>query len=626
MIKKDPTSNLLFKVRGGEEDRNLERETPELYREVFPYSEVPRTVFDNRIIPAQPPRDFWITDTTFRDGQQARKPYTVEQMVKLFEMLGRLGGKNGVIRQSEFFLYSRRDREAVEKCRSLGLKYPEITGWIRANPQDFKLVKEMGLKETGILTSVSDYHIYLKLGKNRKKAMDDYLAVVKEALSEGVIPRCHFEDATRADVYGFCVPFALELMKLSQDAKKMVKIRICDTMGFGLPYPGTALPRAVDKWVRAMIDDGGVPGEWLEWHGHNDFHKVLVNATTAWLYGCASANGTLLGWGERTGNPPIEGLVMEYISLRGEANAADTRVITEIAEYFRQEVGDYISPNYPFVGEQFNVTQAGIHADGMIKNEEIYNIFDTGKLLNRPVDVLVNDKSGSAGIAYWLNKHLKLKGPRAVDKRHPGVAKLAKWVQREYEDGGRITAISHKEMYNMAAKFLPELFVSKFDRLKEHAHTMAAHLIESLVEKPELGTMDSKVMVPVLQEFLDENPFIQFVYVVDVNTGKKTTPNIAHIEDRALYEKAGMDFDYSDRPWFKNPVKTGKVFVSDFYTSRITNRLCITVSGPVRNKKEELVGVLGADLMFEHLVKYDEMVEKEKLGEEEETVKGEKES
>ena len=626
MIKKDLGNNLLFKIRGGEEDRNLERQDPELYREVFPYTEVPKTVFDNRIIPAQAPKDFWITDTTFRDGQQARKPYTVEQVVKLFEMLGRLGGPKGVIRQSEFFLYSQKDREAVNKCRALGLKFPEITGWIRANPQDFKLVKDMGLKETGILTSVSDYHIYLKLGKNRQKAMDDYLAVVKEALAVGVIPRCHFEDATRADVYGFCVPFALELMKLAREAKMVVKIRICDTMGFGLPYPGTALPRAVDKWVRAMIDDAGVPSEWLEWHGHNDFHKVLVNATTAWLYGCCSANGTLLGWGERTGNPPIEGMIMEYISLRGENNGADPRVITEIAEYYRNEVGDYIAPNYPFVGEQFNVTQAGIHADGMIKNEEIYNIFDTKKVLNRPVDVLINDKSGTAGIAWWLNKHLKLKGSRTVDKRHPGVVKLAKWVQREYERGNRITAISHKEMYTMAAKFLPELFVSNFDRLKEHAHTMAAHLIEQLVEKKEIQSMSPNKTVPVLQEFLDENPFIQFVYVVDANTGKKVTPNIAHIEDRALYEKAGMDFDYSDRPWFQNVVKKGKVYVSDFYTSRITNRLCITVSGAVRDKHEDIVGVLGADLMFEHLVKYDESIEKEKIGEEEETVDGDKES
>jgi len=616
MIKWDDSKNLLLKVRAGHERYSLmDRAEPDLMRDIFPYVEVPRTPFDFRIIPPQPAKEIFITDTTFRDGQQARKPYTVEQIVRLFKMLSRLGGPNGVIRQSEFFLYSKKDKEAVEKCRELGLRYPEITGWIRAKKEDLKLVKEMELSETGILTSVSDYHIYLKLGKTRKQAMEDYLAIVKEALSIGITPRCHFEDATRADVYGFCVPFAQELMKLADEAKQKIKIRICDTMGFGVPYPGAALPRAVDKWVRAMIDDAGVPGEWLEWHGHNDFHKVLINATTAWLYGCAAANGTLLGWGERTGNPPIEGLIIEYISLRGNTNGIDTTVITEIADYYREEIGDHIPHNYPFVGEEFNVTRAGIHADGIIKNEEVYNIFDTAKILNRPIDILINDKSGTAGIAYWINKHLKLTGERQVDKRHPGVIKLAKWVQSEYEKG-RVTAISNKEMFEMASKFLPELFISHFDRLKQHAHSLAAHLVEELCEREEIKSMNPEKIVPILRNVIEENPFIQFIYVVNMD-GKKITPNITHIEDRALYGKAGMDFDYSDRSWFQNPIKTGKVFVSDLYTSRITNRLCVTVSGPIRNEQDEIIGILGADIMFEELVKYDEMVEKEKLEEEE---------
>ena len=147
-------------------------------------------------------------------------------------------------------------------------------------------MKEMGLKETGILTSVSDYHIFLKLNWNRRKAMDEYLGIVKAALEMGIKPRCHMEDVTRADIYGFCVPFAIELMKLRDESGIDIKLRLCDTMGYGVPYPGAALPRSVPKLVRAMIDDAGVPGHLLEWHGHNDFHKVMINATTAWLYSC----------------------------------------------------------------------------------------------------------------------------------------------------------------------------------------------------------------------------------------------------------------------------------------------------------------------------------------------------
>ena len=86
----------------------------------------------------------------------------------------------------------------------------------------------------------------------------------------------------------------------------------------------------VQRIVRAFTDEAGVPGAWLEWHGHNDFHKVLVNGVTAWLYGCGGVNGTLMGFGERTGNAPLEALVIDYISLTGNDEAADPTVITEI--------------------------------------------------------------------------------------------------------------------------------------------------------------------------------------------------------------------------------------------------------------------------------------------------------
>jgi len=574
---------------------------PNLQREVFPYDEVCRVDFDHKLIAIDPAEEIFITDTTFRDGQQARPPYTVEQICDIFDLLHRLSGPNGVVRQSEFFLYSNKDKEAVRRCLEKGYRYPEITGWIRAKAEDLKLVKEMGLKETGILTSVSDYHIFFKLKRKRSQVMRDYLRIVQAALDHGIVPRCHFEDITRADIYGFCVPFAIALMKLREQSGIDVKIRLCDTLGYGVTYPGSALPRSVPKLVRAMIDDAGVPGHLLEWHGHNDFHKVFINATTAWLYGCAGANGTLLGFGERTGNAPIEGLIVEYISLLGRTNGVDTTVITEIAEYFEKELDYHIPSNYPFIGSDFNATRAGVHADGLIKNEEIYNIFDTQKILNRPITIIIGDKSGVAGIAHWINNRLGLAGESQVDKRHPGIAHIYKWVVEQYESG-RVTAISNEEMEMQARKHLPELFISEFDKLKKKAYDLAAHLIEEIVEREEIKTMKAKAQEPVLQKFLDANPFIQFIYVTNTE-GRKITKNITHVKDRAKYETFKLDRDFSDRPWFINPLKDGKVHITDFYTSKITGALCITVSVPIRNDKEEIVGILGADIRFEDLAK-----------------------
>ena len=165
---------------------------PNLYRKVFPYTEFPLVKFERKTVAYELPRKIWITDTTFRDGQQARPPYTPEQVLKIYDLLHKINGDTGLIRQCEFFLYSDRDRQAVELCKKRGYKYPEITGWIRAVAEDFRLVKQMGLVETGILTSVSDYHIFLKLKKTRQQAMMAYLDVVKAALEQDVLPRCHF--------------------------------------------------------------------------------------------------------------------------------------------------------------------------------------------------------------------------------------------------------------------------------------------------------------------------------------------------------------------------------------------------------------------------------------------------
>lgn len=574
---------------------------PNLFREYFPYSEVCKTPFTNRIIPPNLPPDFWITDTTFRDGQQARPPYTVEQIVDIYDMLHRLGGPNGVIRQSEFFLYSKKDKEAVTKCLEKGYRFPEVTGWIRAAKGDFKLVKEMGLKETGILTSCSDYHIFLKLNMTRREAMNKYLEIVSEALNEGIIPRCHLEDITRADFYGFVIPFVQELMSLSEKAKMPIKVRACDTMGYGVPYTGAALPRGIQELIYGLINEGGVPSELLEWHGHNDFHKVLINASTAWLYGCAAANGAILGFGERTGNSPIEGLIIEYISLRGENNGIDTTVITEIAEYFHKVLHYHIPPNYPLVGSEFNTTSAGIHLDGVLKNEEIYNIFNTAELLNRPIGITITDKSGLAGVAQWINSHLGFADDKKVDKRHPAVAKIYKWVTAQYENG-RLTSISSDEMLALTKRYLPEHFVSELDRLKLKAKEIAFHLAEDIVEKSEFKTMDPKWQEPLMKALLDENPFIQFAYVVDTD-GKKTTKNITQVVDKAKYEKIGAGENFSNRDWFIEPMKTGKTYITDFYKSVMTGALCITVSAPIRNIEEEIVGVFGIDIKFEELLK-----------------------
>lgn len=599
---------LLHTKNKGQGFKLKNRKDPQLYREMYPYTKVGRIHFDDVMLMPNPADPMFITDTTFRDGQQARPPYTASQISDIFDFLYELGGRSGLIRASEFFMYSDKDRKAIELCRAKGYRFPQVTGWIRANINDLKIARSMEFGEVGMLTSVSDYHIYQKLGWDRKQAFENYVKLAAQALEWGIVPRCHFEDITRADIYGFCLPLAEKLMELSKDAGMPVKIRLCDTMGFAVPYPGATLPRSVPRLVWSFVNEAGVPGEWLEWHGHNDFHKVLVNGATAWLYGCGGINSTLLGFGERTGNTPLEALIMEYISLTGNDEAANTRVISDIARYFSTELEYNIPDNYPFVGRDFNATSAGVHVDGLAKNEEIYNIFDTKLILGRSVPIIITDKSGRAGVAYWINHALGLEGDQMVQKTHPAVGKIYERINAVYEKG-RTTSFSNKEMLSLTRRFMPELFISDFTRLKQIASDLAADLVIRLADECKMsgcGQQDYPWMELAVQDY----PFIQFLQLTDT-AGKLVAAAITDPAYKDRYDKLPVGYDFSERQWFIKPMQSGALHVTDLYQSHFTEKLILTVSAPVTDDADNITGIISADIQLEELLKRGDMLEEE---------------
>lgn len=444
-----------------------ETQSPRIYKDIFPFESPPKMIWDGIDVPMEVPENLWITDTTFRDGQQSRDPYTVNQIVDLYDFLHRIGGQNGKILMSEFFLYTQRDREAVSRVRDLGYEYPRITGWIRASKEDLKIAKEANVDEVGMLASISDYHIFYKFkGLSRSQVIQKYLDVVEEGLKSGIIMRAHVEDCTRADILGVVIPFAKRLMQLSEKYGIPVKLRIPDTLGLGLPWSKAALPRSIPKIFYLMRQLAGVPSEYLEFHGHNDFHLGIANATAAWMYGASLNNTTLLGIGERAGNVPLEAMVFIYSGLKGGLDGMNTLAITEMAQYYRRNIGYYIPPYYPIVGRNFNVTRAGIHADGALKNIEMYLPFDTERLLGVPPGVSITPYSGNAGVAFWINYFFGLKNGEKVDKESEGVMRIYKEVLKKF-DSGEALSISDEEMLSLVEKHMPEFYEAHKHRIAQ---------------------------------------------------------------------------------------------------------------------------------------------------------------
>ncbi|HWE61636.1 MAG TPA: histone-lysine N-methyltransferase, partial [Chloroflexota bacterium] len=183
-----------------------------------------------------------------------------------------------------------------------------------------------------------------------------------------------------------------------------------------------------------------------------------ANAATAWLYGCAAVNTTLLGMGERCGNSPLEAALVEHLGLseQSDGRQPDLSVLIELADYLRQECGVALPSNYPLLGEEAFTTRAGVHIDGLLKDPETYLSFDPQRVLGRPIGVVVSDRSGAAGIAWWVNAQLERAGQPRLDKSHPGVQAMYQALLARYA-AGRTDDPSDQELLALARIHLPTL-------------------------------------------------------------------------------------------------------------------------------------------------------------------------
>ncbi|MBO3801481.1 MAG: 2-isopropylmalate synthase [Thermoproteota archaeon] len=431
-------------------EENSQVDTPELFRDIFPYYAPPRMTYDgfdsnkNKI---------YLTDTTLRDGQQGWRTLTVEESLEIYDVLHKISGKDGIIRTTELFPYTQKDREVIDKIVSRGYTFPKPIGWIRAREEDLNLILQTELKQTVLLCSISDYHIYYKLGLDRKKAIEKYLSVISKALSKGISLKVSLEDITRTDVESVAIPFVRKVQDLSEEYSTPVIFKLADTLGVGLPFSEVPLPRGIPRLVKTIIQKTPIEGKNLEFHGHNDFHLVVANHTAAWVNGVVYSNCTLFGVGERAGNCPLEAMLIVYHELMDSNLNVDLTPIKDAANLFRK-LGFNISDYYPLVGNNAFQTKAGIHIDGILKNPEVYLPFDSEKILGIKPKVEINSYSGKAGVVYWLLNnfninHDHIKSDKRIDLIYSEITKMF--------ENGRKNPITDAEMLNLVKSYMPEI-------------------------------------------------------------------------------------------------------------------------------------------------------------------------
>jgi 2-phosphinomethylmalic acid synthase len=168
---------------------------------------------------------------------------------------------------------------------------------------------------------------------------------------------------------------------------------------------------------------------------------IVPNCLAAIRNGCGAINGTLLGKGERTGNAPLEAVLLHLIGMGYFAkNRPDFVALNGLASFY-EEIGHGLPAKYPLYGRDAHRTRAGIHADGLNKFWWMYAPFDVPKLLGRPLEVSLTKDSGAAGIIFLLKQHRGLDLP----KSDPRVQRLLGWVLEQFERG-RQTSIEWEEL------------------------------------------------------------------------------------------------------------------------------------------------------------------------------------
>ena len=386
-----------------------------------------------------------ISDSTIRDG--AQMPGIVmksQQKFQIYNYLHKIG-----IEKLETFVYNDRDRKAIKLMMDQGYEFPEITGWARANPGDIDMVLNIdGIEETGVLMSVSDPHIVDKMGLTRETAEEKYLNALQYAVDHGLRTRAHIEDMTRADNYDFTFPLIKKIMDIDPDCT----IRICDTIGFGIPFEGVDEPFGMPMITKYLKDELNVKN--IETHCHDDFGLAVANSIAGYWHGANWSNVTFLGIGERAGNAEMEKLLL-FLARRVEGfDKYNLDSIVEFSKFMQDEIGIRIPRNKSVVGNNVFAHESGIHSAGVIKNPFTYEPYPPEIVGGKRI-FLIGDSSGIEVLRYKVQETLNelMEVNIEIDKNDKRLRAIQADIQKLYNDEKRVSCISDEEIMAYVKKY-----------------------------------------------------------------------------------------------------------------------------------------------------------------------------
>jgi homocitrate synthase NifV len=253
--------------------------------------------------------------------------------------------------------------------------------WSRMSRKDIAMAAGLGAQLIDISVPASDQHLRSKLRRDRSWLMGELVEHIKYARDLGFEVSVGAEDASRG------APDLLAQLAEVAQAAGACRIRFADTLGVLDPFLTheriSALRRCTDLEV--------------EMHAHDDLGMATANTLAAVRAGATHLNTTVNGLGERSGNAPLEEVVLGLQVCQGIHAGIDLKDFPELSKRVADAAGRPMHWQKSIVGEGAFTHEAGIHVDGLLKDPANYQGFDPG-LVGRRHRIVLGKHSGARAV------------------------------------------------------------------------------------------------------------------------------------------------------------------------------------------------------------------------------------